>query len=59
MTVREAKDNNYAIELMKILPKAQACHSQIEKLKSDYEKASKEASETISKMKTAKSNPDY
>ena len=45
-------------ETLKILPKAQSCHAQIDKSKSDYERATKEAQDSIQKIKNAKQDPD-
>lgn len=56
--MKEVKENNFVGESLKILPKAQSCHSQIDKSKADYEKATKEAQEGIQKMKNAKQDPD-
>ncbi|CDW77825.1 gram domain-containing protein [Stylonychia lemnae] len=57
-TMNDARDCNYATESLKILPKAQLSHQQIEKLKTDYEKSSKEAQEVVQKMKSVKQDPD-
>lgn len=43
---------------LKIVPKAQALHQQGEKYKLDYERATKDAQDSVQKMKNSKLDPN-
>ena len=52
--LKNTRETAYQAELLKVLPKAMSSHAQLEKLKQEYERASKETQEQIVRVKSAK-----